>query len=198
MLAFRKRIMQETCVHPKSKNEKCDGVAERKRRIRETRDEGFYIPPAARLRTLFFRFAASKRTQPLPTRRALLLTSPCVFDHPACKPRLSCVAVPPKSKPSEAGSIRRGGAPQHCRRTGNRQKRLPILSRAQGAPTSRRRYNTLDLAGKIVCQGRPRPLWIPPPRNRPVSLDAFPQRNTRMRTVMLIPRFLCQRGRRPL
>ena len=28
------------------------------------------------------------------------------------------------------------------------------------------------LHGKIVCQGRPCPLWIPPPRNRPVSLDA--------------------------
>jgi hypothetical protein len=32
MVAFRKRIMQETGVHPKSKNEKCDGAEERKRR----------------------------------------------------------------------------------------------------------------------------------------------------------------------
>ena len=63
----------------------------------------------------------------------------------------------PKSKPSEADSIWRGGAPQHCRRNGKRQKRLSVLSRAQGAPTSRRRYNTLDLASKIVCQGRPCP-----------------------------------------
>ena len=114
--------------------------------------------------------------------------------NPACPG----VAVPPKSKPREAGSIRRGGAPQHSRRIGKLQKRLPVLSRAQGAPTSRRRYNTLDLASKIVRQGRPCPLWIPPPRNRPVSLDASPQRKNRMRTVMLIPRFLCQRGRRPL
>ena len=54
-----------------------------------TQDESFYIPPAAWLRTLFFRFAPSKRTQPLPARRALLLTSPCVFVHPGRKPRLS-------------------------------------------------------------------------------------------------------------
>ena len=65
-------------------------------------------------------------------------------------------------------------------------------------PPCRRRYNTLDLASKIVCQGRPCPLWIPPPRNRPVSLDASPQRKSRMKTVILIPRFLCQREHCPL
>ena len=51
-------------------------------------------------------------------------------------------------------------------------------SQAPSVAARRRRYNTLDLAGKIVCQGRPGPLWIPPPRNRPVSLDASPQRKT--------------------
>ena len=71
-------------------------------------------------------------------------------------------------------------------------------SQAPSVAARRRRYNTLDLAGKIVCQGRPCPLWIPPPRNRPVSLDASPQRKNSMRAVMLILRFLCQRGRPPL
>ena len=71
-------------------------------------------------------------------------------------------------------------------------------SQAPSVAARRRRYNTLDLAGKIVCQGRPCPLWIPPPRNRPVSLDASPQRKNSMRAVMLILHFLCQRERRPL
>ena len=69
---------------------------------------------------------------------------------------------------------------------------------APSVAARRRRYNTLDLAGKIVCQGRLCPLWIPSPRNRPVSLDASPQRKNSMRAVMLILRFLCQRGRPPL
>ena len=71
-------------------------------------------------------------------------------------------------------------------------------SQAPSVAARRRRYNTLDLAGKIVCQGRLCPLWIPPPRNHPVSLDASPQRKNSMRAVMLILRFLCQRERRPL
>ena len=36
---------------------------------------------------------------------------------------------------------------------------------APSVAARRRRYNTLDLAGKIVCQGRLCLLWIPPPRN---------------------------------
>ena len=38
-------------------------------------------------------------------------------------------------------------------------------SQAPSVAARRRRYNTLDLASKIVCQGRLCPLWIPPPRN---------------------------------
>ena len=38
-------------------------------------------------------------------------------------------------------------------------------SQAPSVAARRRRYNTLDLASKIVCQGRPCPLWIPLPRN---------------------------------
>ena len=133
MLAFRKRIMQETGVHPKSKNAKRDSAVERKRRIRETGDESFYIPPAARMRVLSCRSAPFKPAHPLSARRALLLTSPCVFGHPACKPRLSCVA--------------------------KRSLRCPVASPLRRL--RRRRYNTLDLASKIVCQGRLCPHWIP-------------------------------------
>lgn len=49
---------------------------------------------------------------------------------------------------------------------------VPKVDTPISPPPCRGRYNTLDLASKIVCQGRPRPLWIPPPRNRPVSLDS--------------------------
>ncbi len=67
---------------------------------------------------------------------------------------------------------------------------------APSVAARRRRYNTLDLAGKIVCQGRPCPLWIPPPRNRPVSLDASPQRKPEHPNCA--PAFSAQRGASPL
>ena len=67
---------------------------------------------------------------------------------------------------------------------------------APSVASRRRRYNTLDLAGKIVCQGRPCPLWIPPPRNRPVSLDASPQRKPEHPNCA--PAFSAQRGASPL
>ena len=75
-------------MRQKPKNEKTQITVEGKSEKRETRDESFYIPPAARLSTLFFRSAPFKPAHPLSARRALLLTSPCVFGHPACKPRL--------------------------------------------------------------------------------------------------------------
>lgn len=79
-------------MRQKLKNEKSRTRWMEKSKRRETRDESFYIPPAARLSTLFFRFAPSKRTQPLTDRRALLSASPCVFGLTLCKPRLSWVA----------------------------------------------------------------------------------------------------------
>ena len=69
-------------------------------------------------------------------------------------------------------------------------------SQAPSVAARRRRYNTLDLAGKIVCQGRPCPLWIPPPRNHPVSLDSSPQR--RPEHPYYAPAFSAQRGASPL
>ena len=48
---------------------------------------------------------------------------------------------------------------------------------APSVASRRRRYNTLDLASKIVCQGRPCPLWIPPPRN-PGFFGFFPTEKT--------------------
>ena len=91
-----------------------------------------------------------------------------------------------------------GGSPANPACPGSPNGPCAAPSQVPFAAPCRRRYNTLDLASKIVCQGRPCPLWIPPPRNRPVSLDASPQRKSRMKTVILIPRFLCQRERRPL
>lgn len=76
----------------------------------------------------------------------------------------------------------------------------PLCFRPSGLQTPpvlrRRRYNTLDLASKIVCQRRPCPLWIPPPRNHPVSLDSSPQR--RPEHPYHAPAFSAQRGVSPL
>ena len=145
-------------------------AAKRKREKRETGDESFiYL-----LRPGCARFSSAS-------------LHPSA--HSLCRPGgLCCLQAPAFS----------GKCPANPACPGSPNGPCAAPSQVPFAAPCRRRYNTLDLASKIVCQGRPCPLWIPPPRNRPVSLDASPQRKNRMRTVMLIPCFLCQRERRPL
>ena len=139
-----------------------------KREKRRTRDEGIYTPRTARLRVLSCRSAPSKPAHPLSARRLLRSASLAFPVVPPAKP-----ACPVWSKASCAA-----------------------ISQAPFAPAHRPRCNTLDLAGKIVCQGRPCPLWIPLPRNRPVSLDASPQRKPEHPNCA--PAFSAQRGASPL
>ena len=138
MLAFRKRIMQETCVHPKSKSEKMRWRGRKK--TQKTRDEG----------------------------REFLYTS--------CGPAAHAF-LPLRSIQAHTASAGQAGFASHkplCFRPSGLQT-PPVLASPKGpcaappqAPSvaaRRRRYNTLDLASKIVCQGRLCPLWIPLPRN---------------------------------
>ena len=69
-------------------------------------------------------------------------------------------------------------------------------SQAPSVAARRRRYNTLDLAGKIVCQMERCPLWKPLPRNLPVSLDSSTQRKPEH--LNHAPAFSAQRGASPL
>ena len=108
-----------------------------KREKRRTRDERIYTPRTARLRVLSCRSAPSKPAHPLSARRLLRSASLAFPVVPPAKP-----ACPAWSKASCAA-----------------------ISQAPFAPAHRPRCNTLDLASKIVCQRRPCPLWIPPPRN---------------------------------
>ena len=138
-----------------------------KREQRRTGDEGFYIPPAARLRTLFFRFAPSKRTQTLPDRRALLLTSPAFS------------AIRP--------------ANPACPGVAERSLRCP--SQVPFAAPCRRRYNTLDLASKIVCQGSAAPFGYP--RHETARfLWILPHRESR--SIPIVPRPSLPKGELPL
>ena len=85
--------------------------------------------------------------------------------------RLCFVAPPLQIEPASLGFDLAGqtifssilSANPACPRSPNGPCAAP--SQVPFAAPCRRRYNTLDLASKIVCQGRPCPLWIPPPRN---------------------------------
>ena len=154
---------------------KCDGVAERKRRKRETGDESFSTKDGSFLYTFF---------------------GPAVHAF-----------LPLRSIQAHAASDGQAGfashKPLHFRPTGLQIP--PVLASPKGpcaAPSQapsvaarRRRYNTLDLAGKIVCQGRPCPLWIPLPRN-PGFFGFFPQRKTVMSCALPITVFSGAPGER--
>ena len=107
--------------------------------------------------------------------------------HSLCRPGGLCFSQAPAFSAIQPAN-------PACPGVAERSLRCPVASPLRRL--RRRRYNTLDLAGKIVCQGRPCPLWIPLPRNRPVSLDASPQRKPEHPNCA--PAFSAQRGASPL
>ncbi len=95
-------------------------------------------------------------------------------------PRLCCVAPPRQIEPASLGFDLEGQTAFSAIRPANlacpASPKGPCAAPSQVpfAAVRRRRYNTLDLASKIVCQGRPCPPLDTPAMKPPGFIGCFP------------------------